>query len=119
MMRYAHAALPSQYKHNFPAQSLSGRPLQGDALYLRELASEEFHDFSEQLSPQKLLKAVLLFEMAGVPDGAAELFLKFGPKLEKIIDVEAALDTLVEPQSKALFGEKLSYQEFMRRFCGR
>jgi Methyltransferase FkbM domain len=117
MVRYAHAALPSRYKLNFPAQSESGRPLQGDALYLRDLATEEFHNFSEQLSPQKLLKAVLLFEMAGVPDGAAELFVKFRPKLEKIIDVEAALDTLAEPQSKALFGEKLSYQEFMRRFA--
>jgi len=53
MMRYAHAALPGQYKHNFPAQSLSGRPLQGDALCLRDLASEEFHDFSEQHSTLK------------------------------------------------------------------
>jgi hypothetical protein len=56
---------------NFPAESLSGRPLQGDALYLRDLASEEFHGFAERLSPQKILKAVLLFEMVGVPDGAA------------------------------------------------
>jgi hypothetical protein len=117
MTRYAHTALPSRYKLNYPAQSLSGRPLQGDALYLRDLASEEFYDFSEQLSPQKLLKAVLLFEMAGVPDGAAELLVKFRPRLEKVIDVEAALDTLVEPQSKALFGEQMSYQEFMRRFA--
>jgi hypothetical protein len=117
MRRYAHSALPSRYELNYPAQSLSGRPLQGDALYLRDLASEECRDFSEQLSPQKLLKAVLLFEMAGVPDGAAELLVKFRPRLEKVIDVEAALDTLVEPQSKALFGEKMSYEQFMRRFA--
>jgi hypothetical protein len=117
MVRYAHTALPSRYKHSFPAQSLSGRPLQGDALYLRDLASEESHDFTEQLSPQKLLKAVLLFEMAGVPDGAAELLVKFRPRLEKFIDVEAALDVLVEPQSKVLFGEKMSYAEYMRRFA--
>jgi FkbM family methyltransferase len=115
--RYAHAALPSRYAVNFPAQSLSGRPLQGDALYLRDLASEEFHGFAAKLSPQKILKSVLLFEMAGVPDGAAELLVKFRPKLEKIIDIEAALDTLAEPQSKALFGEKLSYEEFIRRFA--
>jgi Methyltransferase FkbM domain len=117
MTRYAHTALPSGYKYNHPAQSVSGRPLQGDALYLRDLVSEEFLDFSERLSPQKLLKAVLLFEMAGVPDGAAELFVKFRSRLEGLIDVEAALDMLVEPQSNALFGEKMSYQEFMRRFA--
>jgi hypothetical protein len=52
-----------------------------------------------------------------VPDGAAELLVKFRHRLEKLIDVEAALDTLAEPQSKALFGEKMSYQEFMRRFA--
>jgi hypothetical protein len=55
--------------------------------------------------------------MAGVPDGAAELLVKFRPRLEKFIDVEAALDVLVEPQSRDLFGEKLSYQEYMRRFA--
>ena len=95
MLRYAHAALPSRYEPDFPTQSLRGRPLQGDALYLRDLAAEEFRDFSEQLSLQKILKAVLLFEMAGVPDGAAELVVKFRPRLERLIDVEAALDTLV------------------------
>ena len=46
-----------------------------------------------------------------------QLLVKFRPKLEKIIDIEAALDTLAEPQSEALFGEKLSYQEFIRRFA--
>jgi Methyltransferase FkbM domain len=117
MTRYAHVALPSRYKYNYPAQSESGRPLQGDALYLRDLASEDFRDFSERLSPQKLLKAVLLFEMAGAPDGAAELLIKFRSRLEKVIDVKAALDMLVEPQSKALFGEEMPYQEFMRRFA--
>jgi hypothetical protein len=55
------------------------------------------------------LKAVLLFEMPGVPDGAAEILTKFRPRLQNLIDVEAALDTLTEPQSKALFGEKMSY----------
>jgi hypothetical protein len=55
--------------------------------------------------------------MVGVPDGAAELLVKFRHRLEKVIDVEAALDILVEPQSKTLFGEKMSYQEFMRRFA--
>jgi hypothetical protein len=96
---------------------VSGRPYQGDALYFRDLASQESRAFSEQLSPQKLLKAVLVFEMAGVPDGAAEILVKFRAKLDKVIDVEAALDTLAEPQSMALFGEKLSYEQFMRRFA--
>ena len=50
---------------------------------------------------------MLLFEMAGVPDGAAELLVKFRPRLEKVIDVEAALDTLVEPKSKAFRRENV------------
>jgi FkbM family methyltransferase len=115
--RYAHTALPSRYKNSYPAQSLTGRPLQGDALYLRDLASEELVNFVERLSPQKLLKSILLFEMAGMPDGAAEILVKFRSRLEKLIDVGAALDTLAEQQSIALFGEKMSYEEFMRRFA--
>jgi hypothetical protein len=63
------------------------------------------------------LKAVLLFEMAGVPDGAAEILIKFRPRLQNLIDVEAALDALAEPQSKVLFAEKTSYEEFIRRFA--
>jgi hypothetical protein len=117
MTRFAHSALPSRYKSSWPAESETGRPYQGDALYLRDLASEESRAFSERLTPQKLLKAVLLFEMAGVPDGAAELLVRFRPKLEKVIDVGAALDALTEPQSKALFGEKMSYEQFMRKFA--
>ena len=38
---YSTAALPARYQHVFPAQTAFGRPLQGDAIYLRDAASPE------------------------------------------------------------------------------
>ena len=38
---YSTAALPARYQHVFPAQTEFGRPLQGDAIYLRDAASPE------------------------------------------------------------------------------
>lgn len=113
MRRYAHAALPNRYNFSYPSSTLSGRPLQGDALYLRDLASPEA---CPAKSPQKVLKLAALFEMAGVRDAAAELLLKYRDIVSDMIDVDHLLDLLAEEDSLAMFGKKLSFREFTERF---
>jgi Methyltransferase FkbM domain len=113
MRRYAHAALPSRYRYKYPAETLSGRPLQGDALYLRDLGSP---DYQTAGSSEKVLKLATLFEMAGIRDGAAELLLKYRDNISSKTDVDLLLDLLAEEDSLALFGEKLSFREFTERF---
>jgi hypothetical protein len=102
---------------NFPTQARAVVPCKEtlcicETWYLRNSTT-----FQSNSARKKLLKAALLFEMVAVPDGAAESFLIFRPRFEKIVDVEAALQTLPEPPSKAHFGEKLSYKEFTGMFA--
>ena len=117
MRRYAHAALPSRYRDKDPSQnglgSPSGRPLQGDALYLRDMGSP---NYQAAASPEKVLKLATLFEMAGIRDVAAEVLLKYRDNISSRIDVDLLLDLLAEEHSLALFGEKLSFREFTERF---
>jgi hypothetical protein len=59
--RYSSSALPLRYEYGLPAQSIGGRPLQGDALYLRAPTDEE--------RP----KALAIFVVFGLYDQAATM----------------------------------------------
>jgi FkbM family methyltransferase len=113
--RYSLAALPSQYLMTFPAQTKFGRPLQGDALYIRDLGNPEFDPFTAGLLPTKLLNLVCLFAAFDLPDCAAEIAVRFGKRLASLCDVDHVLD-LLAAQAQGKVKEPLPYRQYMERF---
>lgn len=112
--RYSLSALPSPYIYDFPAQSQSGRPFQGDALYLRDLGSTDASVPKIDAEPLKLAKLAALFSIFGQPDSAAELLLLHREAFSKLFDVAAGLDALLRqsrPDSKAM-----SYSKYIAAF---
>jgi FkbM family methyltransferase len=91
---YSMAALPAPYQLTIPAQTAWGRILQGDALYLRDAAAPEQARWAASAGPLKLAKLAALFSLAGLPDCAAEVLIRYRPMLEQRIDVQAGLDAL-------------------------
>ncbi|MCG8613601.1 MAG: FkbM family methyltransferase, partial [Pseudomonadales bacterium] len=75
--RYSSSALPAPFTHRCPAQTHYGRPLQGDALYLRDPMSKGTRKapICPDLDALKTLKLACLFELFGLPDHAAELII--------------------------------------------
>jgi FkbM family methyltransferase len=113
--RYSVAALPSQYVWSIPAESQFGRPLQGDALYVRDLANPEYDEFVARLPPTKLLNLICVFAAFDLPDCAAEIAVRFRDRLDAGGDVDRILDLLaaqVQPPTQ----QPLGYREYMRRF---
>jgi len=111
--RYSAAALPSRYELTIPAQSTLGRPLQGDALYLRDLCAPENAEFAGRLTPSKLLRESALMALANLPDHAAEILVEFRDKLAAICNVERLLDSLV---LQIRPGTDLTYAQYIAAF---
>jgi hypothetical protein len=64
--------------------------LQGDALYLRDACADGARSFS----PEELLKLCCFFDLARMPDIAAEILTRFRLDLEPIVNVDSMLDIL-------------------------
>ncbi len=92
---YSTTALPAPYLHSVPSVSEWGRILQGDAIYFRDLAAPHNAEFAASLPSKKIAKLAALFAMFGLPDCAAELFLRFKPQLAAVFDVEKCIAALV------------------------
>jgi hypothetical protein len=112
--RYSVAALPAPFEWNGPAETIFGRPYQGDALYLRDPMAEgtEGSPQTPTLSPHKLLKLACLFEGFGLPDHAAELIKTESQSLGSLCDPQELLNILaieVDPSVK-------SYSEYIEKF---
>ena len=110
---YSRRDLPAPFQYEMLAQTHGGQPIQGDAIYLRDAASE--HDdllWGNSLSPTKLLKLAALYEVFSVPDLAAELFNAKRHDLTPLVDVDELLDALTPP----LNGRKVSYAEYIAAF---
>lgn len=107
---YSNRALPARFQYECPAQTLSGRPYQGDALYLRDAVGLENNPEYPELSTEKLLKLICLFEVFSLPGLAAELLLKHGPNLP--LQKDAALDLL----ARSVRNDGRNYREHMERF---
>jgi len=111
--RYSVAALPCRYELRIPAQSVLGRPLQGDALYLRDLCAPENAKMAESLTPSKILKASVLMALTNLPDHAAEILVHFRENLKGTCDVEQLLNALVNQ----VYPEgKLTYSQYIEAF---
>jgi FkbM family methyltransferase len=114
---YASDALPSPYMSEAPGPSWIGRPLQGDAVYLRDVP-----DHPAPITPDKLLKLACIFSLVGLPDMAAETIVRHRAVLEPMLATSTALDALAREVGR--FG---SYERHMRAFfaddrafyCGR
>ena len=112
--RYSAAALPAPFEWEIPAQTIFGRPYQGDALYLRDPMVANSTDWTQDqsLTRHKLLKLACLYECFGLPDHAAELIKAKAHILGPLCDPQELLDILaieVDPSVK-------SYSEYMNKF---
>jgi hypothetical protein len=104
---YSSRALPARYVWPTPAETVSGRPWQGEAYYAR--------DIDAPLDAAKLAKLAAIYSAWSVPDMAAELLLAQRASLSKVIDVDRGLD-LLALQTQEDRGTRLGYQAYMRTF---
>jgi hypothetical protein len=109
--RYSRAALPAPFEHSILAQTVTGQPMWGDLVYLREGAHDDYARFGE-LSPAKLLKLACLYELFLLPDCAAEILLAQRELLSPLVDVDRMLDLLTPP----FRGRSVSYREYLDAF---
>lgn len=119
--RYSNKHLPARYLYSVPAQSVFGRPFQGDALYLRDICAEYNQDFASRLTPEKKLNLAILYSLFSLPDCAAEILNVFEAEITPLIDVRHALDLLAAQAQdmtgiRGPTGEYMDYEEYMRRF---
>jgi hypothetical protein len=114
---YSSASLPWPFAlpHPYAAQSVRGRPYQGDALYMRDAAASETRGVVDALSVEKLAKLIAIFAIFHLPDQAAEICIRYRARLAALLDVDALLD-LLALQIQEEDGGKLSYAQYMQRY---
>jgi len=114
MRRYSAAALPGPFEWDGPAQTVFGRPYQGDAVYLRDPMGVGTRGAPEspELSPHKLLKLACLFECFGLPDHAAELIHSNSANLKNLFDPQELLNVLAREVDPSIS----SYSEYIEKF---
>ncbi len=113
--RYSAAALPARYLITVPAQGGFGRPLQGDALYVRDILSPEYEARRDDYDEATILKLASIFSLFNIPDHAAEILIAFRSRLERVVDVASLLDVLAR-QAQAGQPEVLNYREYLDAF---
>lgn len=111
---YSMAALPSRYKFSYLGESVRGRLVQGEALYLRDWAAPENVSAAIRAGALKLVKLAAIFSMAELPDCAAELIIRTRPALEEILDIKLALDNLTAQNAPDNMPRE--YEEYIRIF---
>jgi hypothetical protein len=108
---YSSAALPARYLWPSPGPTETGRPLMGDAVYLRDFGWRLDNADPDDYGPEKHAKLAALFAMFDLPDMAAEVLLRSRARLEPLLDVDQGLELLVRQM-----GFEGSYAEYMARF---
>jgi FkbM family methyltransferase len=88
-------------------QTTGGQIAYGDALYLRDVVGTK-----SALSLTKILKLACLFEIFEQRDSAAEIILANKENIDQVYDHRKLLDALVP----VVVGEKLPYDEYIRRY---
>jgi hypothetical protein len=115
---YSNVVLPGRYIWPYPAETEFGRPLQGDALYVRDLWDARNAGFAAFLSAEKILKTAGIFALFSLPDCAAEILLTFRSRLTSLCDIDSLLDSLAAQaqESTGSTGSPLSYRDYVRAF---
>lgn len=91
---YTKKDLPGRFLYDIPAQTVSGQPSQGDAVYLRDLA--KLKKEGKEIPTSQVVKMICVQEVLGLPDCAAELLNVFRSQLEQVVDVDRCLDLLAK-----------------------
>jgi hypothetical protein len=104
---YSSRALPGRYVWPTPAETLFGRPFQGEAWYARDFEGAA-------LDRAKLLKLAAIYAAVEAPDMAAELLTKRRGELAGF-DIEHGLD-LLAAQAQPDRARKLDYRQYMQGF---
>ncbi|MBM3647011.1 MAG: FkbM family methyltransferase [Alphaproteobacteria bacterium] len=112
---FSSRALPARYIWPTPAETVSGRPFQGEAYYARDVLAPHRTAANAGLGPEKLAKLAAIFAAWDVPDAAAELLLAKRETLTRLLDVEAALD-LLAAQTQRQRRRPLPYRRYMATF---
>jgi hypothetical protein len=111
---YSLSALPARYRIPYPAQSVSGRPYQGDALYVRDFGDPD-QAAGRGLAPAKMAKLAALFAAFGLYDCAAEVVLTHRDRLAALLDPDRLLDLLCA-EAQGDQEPKLSYVDYIAAF---
>ncbi len=112
---YASASLPAPFLLPYPAQTTSGRPMQGDALYLRDFGLKLDSADADNYSWEKIAKLIALFAMFGLPDQAAETALRFRNRLAEWFNVDTVLDLLAAQMQEAR-GVVRGYSDYLAEY---
>jgi len=107
---YASAALPLPYLQR-PGATVAGRPLQGDAVYVRDFGWRLPGADPNDYPPEKHAKLAAIFALFNLPDQAAEVLIRSRERLAPILDVDHALGLLL-----LQIGSAADYAEYMARF---
>ena len=108
-------ALPARYIWPTPAETVSGRPFQGEAYYARDMLAPHRAEAGARLSAEKIAKLAAVFSAWDVPDAAAELLIGRRDTLASLLDIDAGLD-LLAAQMQTARRRPLSYREYMATF---
>jgi hypothetical protein len=114
--KYASAALPIRYWDVHPSMTVEGRPVQGDAIYIRDFSSRARKAEAAAVSDEKLAKAAALFCLFTLQDQAAEMLIVHRERLSRVMDVEHALDLLaveIQPYEQTV----LNFRQYEAAFA--
>ena len=110
---YSHKDLPMPFAYGALGQTIQGPPLQGDAIYMRDLAADYRWEYANRLPTTKLAKLAAIYEIFQLPDCAAELINVFRDRFSRLLrDPEDLLNALTPP----LRGRKVTYREYIATF---
>ena len=110
---YSRVDLPAPFELELFAQTRFGQPYQGDAIYLRDLAAPHNAALAATYPPGKLMKLACLYELAGLPDCAAEIVNRFARELRVLGITDEWLDAL----TPRLLGREVTYSEYVDAFA--
>jgi hypothetical protein len=105
---YSSRALPARYVWPTPAETVTGRPFQGEAYYAQDVDAAS-------LSAAKRAKLAAIFSLWDVPDLAAELLVAHRGVLAPLFDVDRGLD-LLAAQAQPERTRKLDYTAYLHSF---
>jgi len=112
---FSSRALPARYIWPTPAETVSGRPFQGEAYYTRDVLASHRTAAATALGPEKLAKIAAVLASWDVPDAAAELLLARRETMATLFDVDAGLD-LLAAQTQSQRRRPLRYRDYMATF---
>lgn len=106
---YSSKYLPDLFAYDIAAQTVSGRIVQGDALYVKNYISN-----SDKFDSSQLLKLAIIADLFNLPDCAAEIIINNKEKIAQTgIDIKKALNLLAK--QRKFLGE-ISYDKFISEF---